>query len=158
MADWKLVTYCGLHCDLCAQRGRIPSQAAALRRSMKAEGYDFWGVELPGFDPFWSFLGQLTDPDKACPGCRQDGGYPACEIRKCAREKNVEACALCGDFPCVRIESFARVYPTLVQDGKLLLEIGVEAWVEEQKRREASGFVYADCRCRIAPGEGGGGP
>ena len=50
MVSLKLVTYCGLHCQLCAQRGRIPRQADLLRESMRKEGYELWGKELSGFE------------------------------------------------------------------------------------------------------------
>jgi hypothetical protein len=142
----SLVTYCGLYCPLCAQRGRIPRQAQALKESMAKEGYEFWGRELPGFEAFWMFLSDLADPDKGCPGCRQGGGYPPCAIRACARERSVEVCAFCEQFPCERIQSFAQVYPTLIADGERLRKIGIDAWIAEQEQRAATGFAYADIR------------
>ena len=44
--DLRLVTYCGLYCELCAARGRIPRQANALRETMVKEGYDVWGKDV----------------------------------------------------------------------------------------------------------------
>lgn len=39
MADpLEFVTYCGLHCELCAERRRIPERAAALQKAMADEG------------------------------------------------------------------------------------------------------------------------
>lgn len=142
-----LVTYCGLYCGLCAQRGRIPRQANELRESMAVEGYEFWGKELPGFDGFWKFLNELCDPDKACPGCRQGGGPPFCAIRRCARERGIDTCAFCTEYPCERVLAVAKGYPTLLADGKRMREAGVEAWVQEQERRAQTGFAYADIRC-----------
>ncbi len=43
MVDLRFVTYCGLYCGLCTERGRIPRQAAALRELMRKEGYETWG-------------------------------------------------------------------------------------------------------------------
>ena len=34
----EFVTYCGLHCELCATRSRIPQRAAALQEAMQEEG------------------------------------------------------------------------------------------------------------------------
>lgn len=146
MDQTELVTYCGLYCGLCAQRGRIPQQARALRDSMAKEGYEFWGQEMPGFATFWKFLANLGDPEKACPGCRAGGGYPGCEIRTCASERAVEVCPLCERYPCAKIERLARVYPTLIADGQRLRQIGLDAWIAEQERRAACGFCYADIR------------
>lgn len=148
MTDLKDVTYCGLYCKLCAQRGRIPQQAQALKDAMAAEGYEFFGPAEPKFTAFWDYLTDLCDPQQACPGCRDGGGYPPCEIRACAQQHNVEYCPACPNYPCMRIEEFARVYPTLIVDGLHLRENGLEVWIADQEERVNSGFVYADCRYR----------
>ena len=147
MDKLKLVTYCGLYCGLCAQRGRIPKEADVLRESIAKEGYEAWGKEIPGFNKFWKFLTNLCDPEKACPGCRQGGGPPFCSIRKCARECKVNICVFCENYPCERIETLAKGYPTLIPDGERLKEIGIEAWLAEQQERAKTGFAYADIRC-----------
>jgi len=146
MDTLKLVTYCGLYCGLCAQRGRIPRQANALKESMVREGYEFWGQEIPGFDDFWRFLASLCDPEKSCPGCRQGGGPPFCSIRKCARERKVEVCVYCEEYPCQRVLGIAKGYPTLIADGKRIQEVGLESWLQEQEERAKTGFAYADIR------------
>ncbi len=147
MDKLKLVTYCGLYCGLCAQRGRIPRRANALRESMAKEGYDQWGGELPGFNEFWSFLESLCDPDKACPGCRQGGGPPFCGIRKCARSREISICVDCEEYPCDRVLQIAKGYPTLIADGRRMKEMGTDAWIREQEERAKTGFAYVDIRC-----------
>ena len=148
MADLSLVTYCGLYCGLCAERCRISKQALTLRESMSKEGYEHWGVELPGFTGFWSFLSGICDSDKACPECRQDGGPPFCGIRKCARKRQIDVCVFCEDYPCSRIQEIAKGYPMLIADGARMKEKGIDAWIEEQEERAKAGFAYADVRCR----------
>jgi len=148
VADLSLVTYCGLYCGLCAERCRIPKQARTLRESMSKEGYEHWGGEMPGFAEFWSFLSGICDPDKACPGCRQDGGPPFCGIRKCARKRQIDVCAFCEDYPCSRIQEIAKGYPTLIADGARMKENGIDAWIVEQEERTKTGFAYTDIRCR----------
>ena len=147
MSGLQLVTYCGLYCALCAQRGRVPRQAGSLRESMSNEGYEFWAKELPGFAEFWRFLSNLCDPDKSCPGCRQGGGPPFCSIRKCIRERQLEICVFCEDYPCTRVLGIAKGYPTMLADGKRIKEIGIEEWIREQEDRAKTKFVYADIRC-----------
>jgi len=114
---------------------------------MAKEGYEFWGKELSGFDEFWEFLTDLCDPDKSCPGCRQDGGPPFCSIRKCARRQEVEVCVFCEEYPCKRVLGIAKGYPTLLADGERMREIGMDAWVREQEERAKTGFAYVDIRC-----------
>lgn len=147
MDKLDLVTYCGLYCGLCASRGRIPRQANVLRESMSKEGYEFWGKDLPGFNEFWSFLSDLSDPDKGCPGCRKGGGPPFCSIRKCARERKVDVCVFCEQYPCGRVLEIAKGYPTLIADGERMRKLGMEAWLQEQEERAKTGFAYADIRC-----------
>jgi hypothetical protein len=67
MADrLEFVAYCGLHCDLCAARSRIPQRAAALQKAMADEGWTYWEQNVPGFEVFWKFLADL----------RADGAWP----------------------------------------------------------------------------------
>lgn len=35
-----------------------------------------------------------------------------CPIRQCAREKEVESCAHCLEFPCAKLEALFRTEPT----------------------------------------------
>ncbi len=146
MTDLTLVTYCGLYCPLCAQRGRIPHQASALRESMAKEGYDSWGSAIPGFQEFWAFLTRLSTPEGGCAGCRQGGGPPFCAIRRCAQARGVEVCPLCSEYPCERVQAIARGYPTLLADGQRMVEIGLERWIVEQEERAGTGFAYVDVR------------
>ncbi len=142
----RYVTICGLYCGLCSQRGRIPQQARALRDTLAKDGFDQWGQNIPNFKEFWTLLNQWSDLKNACPGCRQGGGNPECEIRKCAQQRKVESCPHCEDYPCERIRELGKIYLTLIADGQRLKEIGVDAWIGEQKKRAETGFVYSDIR------------
>lgn len=146
MDDLRLVTYCGLYCDLCSQRARTPQQAKALKDTLKKEGFEFWGKDLPGYEQFWTLLGNLSDTDKSCPGCRQGGGNPGCEIRKCIKEKKLDVCSFCEEYPCEKINGLCKIYPTLITDGTRLKQVGTETWLEEQKARKETGFAYCDIR------------
>lgn len=144
----RFVTYCGLCCELCAERGRIPRRAAALREAMAEEGWPFWGPTVPGFTEFWQFL-QRLQADGGCPGCRAGGGYPQCQIRICARERGMDLCSQCSDFPCAHIEALGTRYPTLIADNRRLQTVGLEQWLDEQKERTRRGVCYADIRYRV---------
>jgi hypothetical protein len=148
VADLTLVTHCGLYCGLCGKRARIPHRALALKESLQDAAIEHWGVELPGFDEFWRLLGWFSDGENACPGCRDGGGFPGCKIRQCARAKETEACPLCNDYACELLSVPASAYPALLTDGKRMREKGLDKWLDEQKHRAKSGFVYADIRYR----------
>jgi len=143
----KCVSYCGIYCDLCGLRSRIPYQANILKESMVKDGFELWGKQLHGFEEFWQFLNALCNPDKVCHGCRQNGGPPFCSIRKCARKRKVDLCVFCKFYPCKWILEIAKGYPLLIPDGKRIKEIGIDTWIQEQKERVKTGFIYADIRC-----------
>ena len=143
MADLTYVTYC----RLCGHMSRMPKQARALRDSLRREGREHYGESVhEGFGEFWEVLGKLAATEKTCPGRRGGCGIPGCQIRVCAREREVEVCPMCDDFPCEHIEKLGRAYPTLIADGMRMREVGLSAWLAEQERRRETGFAYADIR------------
>ena len=146
MSSECLVAYCGLYCDLCEQRARIPKSAQTLLKEMREAGYEHFGPHMPGFKEFWAFLQGLVDVPQE-KRCRGGGcGAPFCVIRKCALERGVTVCADCEAFPCGRIETLARSEATLIHDNRRLRAIGLEAWVAEQQERLRAGFCYAGVR------------
>lgn len=148
MTGLEKVTYCGLYCGLCSQKNRIPKQAGSLRDTMRREGYEYWGVELEGFEPFWKFLNRLVESESNC-FCRNGiCGAPFCGIRKCARAKGIDICVNCQEYPCKKILGLAKGYTMLLAEGKRMKEIGIDAWVKEQEERAKTGFAYVDIRCQ----------
>ena len=143
----EFVTYCGLYCGLCAERMRIPRQAAALQAAMTEEGWPYWGPTMSDFNEFWRFLQELTGG--GCPGCRAGGGPPDCPIRACAQQRSLDLCSQCPDFPCSRIEALVAIYPTLVADNCRRQAVGLEQWLKEQEERARRGVVYTDIRYKV---------
>ena len=147
MTDFSQVAYCGLYCGLCAQRCRIPQRAQALRESMHKESWDLWGQEIPHFSEFWSFLNGIAESESRC-SCRDSRcGPPFCGIRQCAKQRGVQTCPFCNDYPCDRIQNLAKGYVTMLADGGRMKEIGIDAWIQEQEERSRAGFSYVDIRC-----------
>ncbi len=141
------VTYCGVYCPNCGVRCRLPERASVLLETMKAGDWEDFGHSIEGFTPFWKFLNGLADKS-VVKRCREETcGHPSCGIRKCAKNKGVEACPMCGDYPCEKIAKFAKSEPTLIFDGKRMREIGMEKWISEQEARRRTGFSYDDIRC-----------
>ena len=95
------------------------------------------------FPTFWQYLQNLVELDCTC---RTGGGPPDCKIRQCAKQKNIEVCTQCKEYPCKLIQALAEHYPTIIQDGKHLQKIGLEKWVKEQEERAKRSVVYADIR------------
>jgi hypothetical protein len=150
--DLHEVAYCGLYCGLCACRRRIPEEATRLRETLRAEGYDQGFFDIPELAPkfpaLWEGLNLLAD--RPCAGCRRGGGYGLCPIRACARERGVETCSACDDFPCERFSMLER-YPTCLPDNRRMQKVGLSAWIAEQEARAAHGFSYQDVRLPEPP-------
>jgi len=147
MAKLKYVTYCGLYCKLCANIGRIPRQAKALRKTLVKGGWESFGeYVIPEFNGFWKALQHFSDSGDACPGCRGGCGDPDCEIRTCARERDTTVCSSCSDFPCNHVKGLSRKYPNLIPDAERQKEIGLTNWIAEQEARATTGFCYDDIR------------
>ena len=96
----RLVAYCGLYCGLCAHRNRIPQQAKQLQKSLREERYDDWYQYVPDMKTtlpvFWQFLQKLATRDCTC---RTGGGPPDCKIRECAKQKGMQICSQCKEYP-----------------------------------------------------------
>jgi len=78
--------YCGYRCDLCAARSDDPE----TRQKLVAGWRKIFGHE------------HYTAENVKCDGCRSDGKIAdhECQARPCAREKGLESCAFCNEFPC----------------------------------------------------------
>jgi hypothetical protein len=140
----RLVGYCGCYCGLCGVRVCFPKHAKRLKDTLQQEGMDYWYRYVPSmratFPVFWKFLEDLTRYECSC---RSGGGPSTCKIRLCAKKKGISVCPFCDQYPCTLIENYNKVYPTTIEDGKRLKEIGLEAWVKEQEERAEKGFIYA---------------
>ena len=141
--DRKYICYCGLYCENCAVKAKVGPAGKVLYEEMKKAGFEDVIHFIPGGEGFWPFLKGMAE-NGMCISCKDGGGNPGCAIRKCAKEKNVEACALCENYPCDALAEFFKGYPSLKQDNALLREKGMEAWGCLQDERRAKGFTYTD--------------
>lgn len=118
----ELLAYCGLYCGACSFKVAYEENNREHITRMPAM-----------YDHF------KNEPLEFCPGCRLENRCGDCEIRDCARSKEIEYCSLCDVFPCEKIINFNN-------DGKphhgesignlnLLKNIGEEKWLELQKEK-----------------------
>ena len=137
----ELICYCGLYCGNCAVKVRIEPAAKVLHREMKNAGFESFIHYIPDGKPFWDFLTGMSETG-TCTSCLTGGGNPGCTIRICAKEKNVELCALCESYPCGLFDPMVAIYPGLLADNELLRDKGLEEWGRLQMERQASAFTY----------------
>jgi hypothetical protein len=147
--DKKFACYCGLYCENCAVKVKVEPAAKSLYDEMKSAGFEDVISFIPGGEGFWSFLKGMAD-NGVCVSCRDgNGGNPGCAIRICAKEKGVEMCAFCEDYPCDKSAAFLEVsvgHSVLEHDNALLRDKGWEAWAILQDGRRGKGYTYSEVK------------
>jgi len=141
--DENLICYCGLYCGNCAVKARVYPAAVKLRDEMETAGFKDVINAIPGGGDFWKFLNGMTDSG-ICVSCHAGGGNPGCAVRKCAQEKNVKMCALCGSYPCNLFNEYFKGFLLLFRDNELIRGKGMNAWSKMQDERGKKGFTYSD--------------
>ena len=135
----KYVCYCGLYCENCAVKAKVEPAAKVLYEEMKKAGFEEIINLISGSNGFWSFLKSMAEQG-VCVSCKKGSGNPGCKVRICAKEKNVEMCALCNRYPCELFTGFFEGYPMLKHDNSVLQEKGWEEWSKLQDERRLKGF------------------
>jgi hypothetical protein len=99
----EMIAYCGLNCITCpiylATREKNPEKQRRDREQIVIAIKKYLGEEKRVED--------ITD----CDGCKAQGerlysGCQTCQIRKCARQKRLENCAYCSEYPCDKLSKF----------------------------------------------------
>jgi hypothetical protein len=99
----KMIAYCGITCSEC------PAFVATQKDDdqLRAETAKKWSE---------MFKASIRPEDINCDGCMADSQrlfsqVPVCEIRKCARSKDIKSCAYCGDYPCAKLTELFAFMP-----------------------------------------------
>ena len=129
-------SYCGLYCGAC--------EVLNLYRDGLEQGKIASWTDLP------RALKEVIPPSPIlCTGCKTglvSHGCRECVIRTCAREKKVEACVLCSEYPCRLVadrktyisENLEDILPHIkvkFSQAERIREAGYETWCEEQAQR-----------------------
>jgi hypothetical protein len=115
-----LIAYCGLHCGDChGFSGKIPDLARDLRKELRAMRYDkfagfistySFGKDFKEYEACYKVLGAMVK-FRCRKGCKNGGGSPFCNIRKCAQKKEIEGCWLCDEFEsCKKLDFLVPVH------------------------------------------------
>lgn len=105
----EVIAYCGLACQTCpiylATRQKSKKEQTRMRAGIVKQCKEHYGILYT--------LEDITD----CDGCKTEGErlFPSsrkCLIRKCAREKGLENCALCAEYACEKLTAFFKADPS----------------------------------------------
>ncbi|NWG11858.1 DUF3795 domain-containing protein [Candidatus Bathyarchaeota archaeon] len=98
----KMVGYCGIICSDCPVFIATRENDDAERRHVSEIFTRQYGTEY-------------KQVDINCDGCPSDSSRifnycNVCNVRKCGKEKQVENCACCGDYPCEKLSKVFAEY------------------------------------------------
>lgn len=132
---------CGLSCRKCFaySKGDIAMLSSQLQERLGS--FDIYAQRfsafLPAFRDYPSFKGLLAYlAHSRCDGCRQGTClWPDCGVAACHREKGVDFCFQCDEFPCQKANFDPHLRRRWLQMQNRMKEIGVEAYYEETKEQ-----------------------
>ncbi len=107
---------------------------------------------------------------KRCLGCCNDQRGANCRFTLCVKERGIEFCCECDEFPCARLRRFSSLRPgeevrhyrhVAMDNLRRLKEVGLDRWVEEMeekfKRWEyhigPSGKAFWNIKCACVTGK-----
>lgn len=118
--NYRYESYCGLYCGACeVLRANKENRVEAVAKD--------WGMK---------------PEDLICHGCKSElncSSCKDCEIKNCAREKGVEFCFDCADYPCKFLLDLQKDegphHAVILDNLDRIKESGRDKWLEEQKER-----------------------
>ncbi len=130
---------CGLNCQKCFaySGGEIGMVSQRLQELLGffdryAERFSTFLPAFTNYPAFKELLAYLAEAD--CDGCRKGGRlWPDCAVASCARQKGVDFCSQCEEFPCNKTNFDADLERRWIQMNKRMKEIGVESYYQETK-------------------------
>ena len=108
----KAIAYCGIDCSQC----QIYQASVEDNLEKKSEIIKSWST-----DKF-----PLTRDSVECFGCKGDkivNFCAKCDIRICAKSKNLTSCAFCQKFPCQMIQKVFKQNPDAFERLQILKQI-----------------------------------
>ena len=124
--DKALLSPCGLYCGVC--RVYIAHKDNDIK--FKEELF-----------PIYKAYGAKSVDDMACEGCLSEGiVFPFCQscaIKDCIKDKKIEGCCQCEEFPCEIIDNWpsAPGKEIILRNIPAWRELGTEKWVEQVEDR-----------------------
>lgn len=133
---------CGIYCGKCFAfaDGDIKRHSLELMKALgNFEPYAQRFVTLleePVFGKYPDFKEMLAHfANGGCKGCREDDCqiFKSCRVKQCAREKAVDFCFQCPEFPCDHTGFDENLQKRWIAINRRMKKIGVESYFAEIK-------------------------
>ena len=142
-----LITYCGLYCGSCArwiEYTAFRNMAKLLAEIADAHGFQHWMPgEVEDFDyaQFRKGLDFFSKDDTwfVCrQGCKTNDKMAHCRFRKCAKERGVELCFDCAEFPCDQVKGNT----VMLKRAEEYRKLGKKEWLRQIVEKAEQGFEF----------------
>ncbi len=147
-ANPQFISPCGLYCGVCAIHiaDRDNNEKFKQRLVNLYKGGVPGKGTLPGSE-------HLTTTDITCSGCRSDNLFMhcrQCSIRDCTREKDLEGCHQCKEFPCEHIDNFSMAVgkKVILRSVPYRRKHGTQKWIEDEEAR----YFCPECNNKVFRG------
>jgi len=133
---------CGLSCEKCFayKESDIKKYSIALRNSLgyfnKHANRFSELLNEPVFNLYPDFKTHLDYfADTNCEGCRKNTCklFKGCRVRVCSKEKKVDFCFQCFDFPCKQTGFDENLEKRWFKNNILIREIGLKSYYKRSK-------------------------
>ena len=146
--DWrfwkckKSNRFCGIWCG-----GYLGGNGAILELTRKYEqlikrsqpALEKWAPKELSFNELMKSLAYIQAMP-LCPGCKEGGGNPNCEIRVCASKKDITNCSQCDELAeCKNFESLEQSYPKIKEELRKIKNVDqkevIMKWMNELRTK-----------------------
>ena len=135
------IGFCGIWCGSCVVgNGTLRELTKKYKDLINTYDLKDWGPKDLDFDEFYKGLESIENMS-LCQGCLKGGGRDNCEIRACAKEKNLQDCTRCGEFGRCDIKLLEHMRNGALKAGLMVLNQGddtaetLEKWTQELKSK-----------------------
>lgn len=138
------ISPCGLSCEKCFANkdGNIQYHAQKLKEYLG--NFDIYAERFtnllnePIFENYPQFKSMLNHFANAqCDGCRKSECklFDACKVRDCSKQKNVEYCYVCDEFPCKNTGFDLHLEKRWININETIKKIGLETYYNNNKHK-----------------------
>lgn len=135
----RILAPCGLSCTKCLAYKDGEIRAASERLIQLLGSFDRYARRFASFQKVFSVYPQFREllehfSTGDCAGCRSGAcRYPGCVVPACTRDRGVDFCFQCSEFPCGRTTFDADLKRRWVEMNTAMKEKGTQRYYEETK-------------------------
>jgi hypothetical protein len=132
---------CGIDCARCVNYAHGDIRRLSVELSSHLSGFEKLASAFSKSNPMMNHYDSFAEilsffANATCQGCRSGSRcFPGCAASECVKEKKVDFCFECGEFPCEK-----NSYPPMLEalwkkNNEKMKSVGVETFYSEQKSK-----------------------